>query len=79
MVGFPQHKLETCLEKLLQAGHRVAICEPIAEDVKDVRREITRIVELLRRDNQGEQSNACTHTQRGGRYLLRAFRKNEKN
>lgn len=40
MAGFPHHSLETHLRKLLQAGHRVAICE----QVDTVRREVTRVV-----------------------------------
>lgn len=31
MAGFPHHCLEAYLHKLLKAGHRVAICEPIDE------------------------------------------------
>jgi DNA mismatch repair protein MutS len=48
MAGVPHHALDRYLGKLLQAGHRVAICEQMEEasQVKGrpIRREITRIV-----------------------------------
>src|SRR5262249_18459456 len=48
MAGVPHHALDRYLAKLLQAGHRVAICEQMEEasQVKGrpLRREITRIV-----------------------------------
>ena len=31
MAGFPHHQLEVYLQKLLQSGHRVAICEAVDE------------------------------------------------
>ena len=34
MAGFPPHALQSYLRKLLQAGHRVAICD----QVEDARR-----------------------------------------
>lgn len=47
MAGFPHHALENYLQKLIQAGCRVAICDQV-EDPKQakglVRREVTRIV-----------------------------------
>lgn len=47
MAGFPYHALEGYLNKLIHAGHRVAVCEQV-EDPKQakgmVRREVTRIV-----------------------------------
>ncbi len=47
MAGFPYHALENYLQKLIEAGLRVAICEQV-EDPKFakglVRREVTRIV-----------------------------------
>src|SRR5262245_52698846 len=47
MAGFPHHSLETYLRKLLQSGHRVAICDQV-EDASQakglVRREVTRVV-----------------------------------
>lgn len=47
MAGFPYHALEGYLNKLIHAGHRVAVCEQV-EDPKlakgMVRREVTRIV-----------------------------------
>ncbi|MEZ6056523.1 MAG: DNA mismatch repair protein MutS [Planctomycetaceae bacterium] len=47
MAGFPFHALEGYLAKLIQAGHRAAICDQV-EDPKTakglVRREVTRIV-----------------------------------
>ena len=64
MAGFPYHALEGYLKKLIQAGHRAAICDQV-EDPKTakgmVRREVTRIVtprHSHRRDAarpQGEQ------------------------
>lgn len=47
MAGFPHHSLEHHLRKLLQSGHRVAICDQV-EDASQakglVRREVTRVV-----------------------------------
>lgn len=47
MAGFPYHQLERYLQKLLQAGYRVAICDQV-EDASQakglVRREVTRVV-----------------------------------
>jgi DNA mismatch repair protein MutS len=47
MAGFPHHALETHLRKLLQAGHRVAVCDQVEEAALAkglVRREVTRVV-----------------------------------
>src|SRR5205809_4868246 len=47
MAGFPHHSLESYLRKLLQAGHRVAICDQVEDPVFAkglVRREVTRVV-----------------------------------
>lgn len=46
MAGFPHHQLEAYLHRLLQAGHRVAICEPVEESLArgPIRREVTRVV-----------------------------------
>src|SRR3954462_1394910 len=48
MAGVPPHALDRYLAKLLQLGHRVAICEQMedASQVKGrpVRREVTRVV-----------------------------------
>jgi DNA mismatch repair protein MutS len=47
MAGFPHHALESYLRKLLQAGHRVAICDQVEEAALAkglVRREVTRVV-----------------------------------
>src|SRR5262249_3082111 len=47
MAGFPHHALETHLRKLLQAGHRVAICDQVEAPALAkglVRREVTRVV-----------------------------------
>src|SRR5438874_3495153 len=47
MAGFPHHALEMHLHKLLQAGHRVAVCDQV-EDASQakglVKREVTRVV-----------------------------------
>ncbi len=47
MAGFPYHQLESYLAKLIQQGHRAAVCEQV-EDPKQakgiVRREVTRVV-----------------------------------
>jgi DNA mismatch repair protein MutS len=47
MAGFPHHALESYLHQLMEAGHRVAICEQV-EDAADakglVRREVVRII-----------------------------------
>jgi DNA mismatch repair protein MutS len=47
MAGFPHHQLDSYLHKLIQAGHRAAVCDQV-EDPKLakglVKREITRIV-----------------------------------
>src|SRR5260370_26355182 len=47
MAGFPHHALEPYLRKLLQAGHRVAICDQVEDPALAkglVRREVTRVV-----------------------------------
>src|SRR5262249_19944486 len=44
MAGFPHHSLETYLRKLLQAGHRVAICDQIEPMALPKRVEVNRIV-----------------------------------
>jgi DNA mismatch repair protein MutS len=47
MAGFPHHALEGHLRKLLQAGHRVAICDQVEDPALAhglVRREVTRVV-----------------------------------
>jgi DNA mismatch repair protein MutS len=47
MAGFPHHSLENHLKKLLQAGHRVAICDQVEDPALAkglVRREVTRVV-----------------------------------
>jgi DNA mismatch repair protein MutS len=47
MAGVPHHALERYLARLLQAGHRVAICDQV-EDASEakgiIRREVTRVV-----------------------------------
>ena len=47
MAGFPHHQLESYLGKLINAGHRAAVCEQV-EDPKQakglVKREVTRVV-----------------------------------
>jgi DNA mismatch repair protein MutS len=47
MAGFPHHALEPHLRKLLQAGHRVAICDQVEDPALArglVKREVTRVV-----------------------------------
>src|SRR5213592_1607813 len=47
MAGFPHHSLEGYLRKLLQTGHRVAICDQVEDPALAkglVRREVTRVV-----------------------------------
>src|SRR5437588_6784625 len=47
MAGFPHHALDTHLRKLLQAGHRVAICDQVEDPALAkglVRREVTRVI-----------------------------------
>jgi DNA mismatch repair protein MutS len=47
MAGFPHQSLETHLRKLLQAGHRVAICDQVEDPALAkglVKREVTRVV-----------------------------------
>ena len=47
MAGFPHHQLENYLRKLLQSGHRVAICDQVEDPAQAkglVRREVTRVV-----------------------------------
>jgi hypothetical protein len=43
MAGFPHHSLEIHLQRLLKAGHRVALCEQV-EGATPARREVTRVV-----------------------------------
>src|SRR5437660_6833233 len=47
MAGFPHHVLDSHLRKLLQAGHRVAICDQVEDPALAhglVKREVTRVV-----------------------------------
>jgi DNA mismatch repair protein MutS len=48
MAGFPHHALEKHLHRLLQAGHRVAICDQVEDPAtvkgRPVNREVTRVV-----------------------------------
>ena len=46
MAGFPHHQLQAYLHKLLNAGQRVAICEPAEDSLArgPIRREVTRVV-----------------------------------
>jgi DNA mismatch repair protein MutS len=47
MAGFPHHQLENYLHRLLQAGHRVAVCDQVEDPAQAkglVRREVTRVV-----------------------------------
>ena len=47
MAGFPHHQLDNYLQKLIQAGFRVAICDQVEDPKKAkglVRREVTRVV-----------------------------------
>jgi DNA mismatch repair protein MutS len=47
MAGFPHHALDTHLQKLLHAGHRVAVCDQVEEAAQAqgiIRREVTRVV-----------------------------------
>src|SRR6516225_8237703 len=47
MAGFPHHALDGYLRKLLQGGHRVAICDQVEDAALAkglVRREVTRVV-----------------------------------
>src|SRR5437763_1749237 len=47
MAGFPHHQLDSYLRRLLQAGHRVAICDQVEDPALAkglVRREVTRVV-----------------------------------
>src|SRR5690349_7243756 len=48
MAGVPHHALERYLNKLLQKGYRVAICEQMEDPAlvkgRPVRREVTRVV-----------------------------------
>src|SRR5689334_7673578 len=47
MAGFPTRALEPHLRKLLQSGHRVAICDQVEDPAQAkglVRREVTRVV-----------------------------------
>jgi DNA mismatch repair protein MutS len=47
MAGFPHHQLEPYLQKLLQAGQRVAVCDQVEDSSQAkglVKREVTRVV-----------------------------------
>ncbi len=47
MAGFPYHSLDGYLQKLIQSGHRAAICEQVEDPKKAVglvKREVTRVV-----------------------------------
>lgn len=74
MAGVPHHAVERYLAKLLQAGHRVAICEQMEDAAQAkgiIRREVTRVVtpgtltedQLL--DPQRANYLACFHLHAG--------------
>ena len=47
MAGFPHHQLEPYLQKLLQAGQRVAVCDQVEDSAQAkglVKREVTRVI-----------------------------------
>src|SRR5437763_7310212 len=47
MAGFPHHQLQAYLQKLLQAGFRVAVCDQVEDPALAkglVRREVTRVI-----------------------------------
>ncbi len=47
MAGFPHHALESHLQRLLRAGHRIAICDQVEDPALAkglVKREVTRVV-----------------------------------
>ena len=47
MAGFPHHQLDNYLQKLIQSGHRAAICDQVEDPKKAkglVKREVTRVV-----------------------------------
>lgn len=45
MCGFPHYQLEAYLHKLLKAGQRVAVCDPVESPARGpIKREITRVV-----------------------------------
>src|SRR5262245_42723023 len=47
MAGFPHHALETHLRRLVQAGHRVAVCDQVEDPASAnglVRREVVRVL-----------------------------------
>ena len=46
MAGFPHHQLEAYLHKLLKAGLRVAVCDPVDETLArgPIKREVQRVV-----------------------------------
>lgn len=62
MAGFPHHQLEAYLHKLLNGGHRVAICEPVEESLArgPIRREVTRVVtpSSMIEDDKSESTEA---------------------
>ncbi len=61
MAGFPHHQLEAYLHRLLQAGLRVAICEPVEESLAHgpIRREVTRVVTPGAIDAEDKAGNEC--------------------
>jgi DNA mismatch repair protein MutS len=47
MAGFPHHQLDNYLRKLLQAGHRAAVCDQVEDPAQAkglVKREVTRVI-----------------------------------
>src|SRR5205085_2247459 len=47
MAGFPHHQLDNYLRKLLQSGHRAAVCDQVEDPAQAkglVKREVTRVV-----------------------------------
>lgn len=67
MAGFPLHALESHLQKLLKAGHRVAIAEQV-QGKRDKKRRVTRVVtpaSLVDEPPKEESKPAGKDTQKG--------------
>ncbi|MEM8679699.1 MAG: DNA mismatch repair protein MutS, partial [Planctomycetota bacterium] len=75
MAGFPHHQLDGYLAKLIQGGHRAAVCEQVEDPKKAkglVKREVTRVVtpgtltdEALLDPKQNNYLAAVSAAQRG--------------
>ena len=61
MAGFPYHALDTYLPKLIRAGQRVAICDPIEAPKQTTQRGISELVSPAKAQDNEQQKPSAFH------------------